>query len=383
MTMTAREALDEARAVVGRVWHTVLGSDAGSQRALKSVEDGIRALRDALPNAEGTTVFGNPLVDALRDKDQIVMGGLLYCGPVMRQAADLIERLEQQQADQSMCVLVPIEEYDRLKSLQSAVVQRPQGHDAAQARLAECVREIEIICDEFGYDHAEWLAEKSAENAVGLHHACIFCKGTGRTDPMSTATRELCERTVEAQRNDTRTDDEKVADGVKFVMGPGDDEGTRLAPSSIGTPEGDSEAEVERRAREWDRLHAAIGEYVENYEWRGDDGDYTPTAREKALVYDVIAGLWDGDVLEALCRIYPVRSRLAPSATRQSDRDKIIEEVMEAIASRQLTNPQDDEDRAYDVGVTDSYCAVKRLLSQFARPASTSESGAVDRTAKP
>ena len=92
-------------------------------------------------------------------------------------------------------------------------------------------------------------------------------------------------------------------------------------PSSTAAIEGDSDAEVERRAREWDKLHAAIGEYVESYEWRGHNGDYTPTAREKALMYDVIAGLWDGDVLDALCKVYPVRSRFAPSASGTTSDD--------------------------------------------------------------
>lgn len=33
----------------------------------------------------------------------------------------------------------------------------PQTHDGAQRRIAECVREIEIIADKFGYDPCEWL----------------------------------------------------------------------------------------------------------------------------------------------------------------------------------------------------------------------------------
>jgi hypothetical protein len=34
----------------------------------------------------------------------------------------------------------------------------PQGHAEAQDRIAQCVREIEMIADTFGYDPYEWLA---------------------------------------------------------------------------------------------------------------------------------------------------------------------------------------------------------------------------------
>lgn len=33
----------------------------------------------------------------------------------------------------------------------------PRGHDEAHARINQCFREIEIICDTFGYDPAQWL----------------------------------------------------------------------------------------------------------------------------------------------------------------------------------------------------------------------------------
>jgi hypothetical protein len=35
------------------------------------------------------------LAKRLRDREAIVMGGLLYCGPLMREAADLLDRLAQ------------------------------------------------------------------------------------------------------------------------------------------------------------------------------------------------------------------------------------------------------------------------------------------------
>lgn len=37
-------------------------------------------------------------------------------------------------------------------------IRAPQGHDQAMARIEECVREIEMIADTFGYDPCEWLA---------------------------------------------------------------------------------------------------------------------------------------------------------------------------------------------------------------------------------
>jgi hypothetical protein len=36
----------------------------------------------------------------------------------------------------------------------------PKGHDAAIARIERHVRSIEMICDEFGYDPTQWLAEQ-------------------------------------------------------------------------------------------------------------------------------------------------------------------------------------------------------------------------------
>jgi hypothetical protein len=37
------------------------------------------------------------------------------------------------------------------------VLIAPRGHDEAHERINECFREIEIICDTFGYDPAQWL----------------------------------------------------------------------------------------------------------------------------------------------------------------------------------------------------------------------------------
>lgn len=45
-----------------------------------------------------------------------------------------------------------------LESLKGSV-----GHDQAQAAIAQHVREIEILCDQFGYDRNEWLAFLGSE----------------------------------------------------------------------------------------------------------------------------------------------------------------------------------------------------------------------------
>ena len=51
---------------------------------------------------------------------------------------------------------------------------------------------------------------------------CIFCKGMGRV-AFTPEQRALAKRAVESQRNDVRTMDEKLRDGVRFVVGPGND----------------------------------------------------------------------------------------------------------------------------------------------------------------
>lgn len=42
---------------------------------------------------------------------------------------------------------------------ETRTVPQPQSHDEAQKRIGECVREIEMIADSFGYDPFEWLAD--------------------------------------------------------------------------------------------------------------------------------------------------------------------------------------------------------------------------------
>lgn len=57
---------------------------------------------------------------------------------------------------------------------------------------------------------------------------CIFCHGTGKL-AFSEETRKLAQRAVEAQRNDTRTMDERIRDGVSFILWPD-------APASSASP---------------------------------------------------------------------------------------------------------------------------------------------------
>jgi len=40
---------------------------------------------------------------------------------------------------------------------ETKAIQHPQSHDEATKRIGECVREIEMIADTFGYDPYEWL----------------------------------------------------------------------------------------------------------------------------------------------------------------------------------------------------------------------------------
>lgn len=45
-------------------------------------------------------------------------------------------------------------------------IYHPTGHDDAKQRLGELVREIEMICDAFGYDPYEWLVAASDDERV-------------------------------------------------------------------------------------------------------------------------------------------------------------------------------------------------------------------------
>jgi hypothetical protein len=43
----------------------------------------------------------------------------------------------------------------------------PATHDEAQQAIARMVRQIQIICDEYGYDPTEWLNDETAQPSEG------------------------------------------------------------------------------------------------------------------------------------------------------------------------------------------------------------------------
>lgn len=47
----------------------------------------------------------------------------------------------------------------------------------------------------------------------------------------------------------------------------------------------------ELQSPDWPAINKVVEEYVDEYEWRGDGGDYTPTDFEQALISDAIYGL--------------------------------------------------------------------------------------------
>lgn len=59
----------------------------------------------------------------------------------------------------------------------------------------------------------------------------------------------------------------------------------------------------------WKELEALADEYVEGYEFRGDEGDYQPTEQERFLIQDCVAGLMD-EVHQMLKRAAPQQGSL-------------------------------------------------------------------------
>ncbi len=57
-----------------------------------------------------------------------------------------------------------------------------------------------------------------------------------------------------------------------------------------------------------------IETYVQDYEWRADEGDHTPTEDERALIADAIHGLLaDHDFMDSLRRYFEQREFLKGS----------------------------------------------------------------------
>jgi hypothetical protein len=46
----------------------------------------------------------------------------------------------------------------------------PATHDEAQAAIGRMVRQIQIICDQYGYDPTEWLNDETAQSDGEKEH---------------------------------------------------------------------------------------------------------------------------------------------------------------------------------------------------------------------
>ena len=55
---------------------------------------------------------------------------------------------------------------------------RPHDADDAKERIKAAVREIQIICDEFGFDPCEWLNDDTAQGDRPPFYHCRICGGT-------------------------------------------------------------------------------------------------------------------------------------------------------------------------------------------------------------
>lgn len=111
-----------------------------------------------------------------------------------------------------------------------------------------------------------------------------------------------------------------------------DQRAIEVADLKVATPSAVAEQEpdtVQRRAREWDALHTTIREFVGDYYMPGDGGDYNPPPEIRAVICDAVHGLiGEEDFLNALVKVYSVRSRFAPSASAPSEAIRLLREWM-------------------------------------------------------
>lgn len=56
-------------------------------------------------------------------------------------------------------------------------MQRPHDADCARSRIEAAVREVQIICDEFGFDPYEWLNDETAQGERPPFYHCNICDG--------------------------------------------------------------------------------------------------------------------------------------------------------------------------------------------------------------
>jgi hypothetical protein len=87
-------------------------------------------------------------------------------------------------------------------------IERPNGHDAAKERIAACVREIQIIADEFGYDQSEWLADDEAAPSATKHSIPVLHE---------TATKVECDAVIQRLNDEIRRVD-WIRDGRPRAM---------------------------------------------------------------------------------------------------------------------------------------------------------------------
>ena len=57
--------------------------------------------------------------------------------------------------------------------------------------------------------------------------------------------------------------------------------------------EGDDQASVPKGASLWPVINSLVEDYIDGYEFRGDDGDYMPNETERFWIKDCVAGLLD------------------------------------------------------------------------------------------
>lgn len=63
------------------------------------------------------------------------------------------------------------------------------------------------------------------------------------------------------------------------------------APTELSGVDAQPAADVELLTRDWKAINAAIDEYADGYELRGEPGDHTPTEFERFVIVDAINGL--------------------------------------------------------------------------------------------
>lgn len=99
------------------------------------------------------------------------------------------------------------------------------------------------------------------------------------------------------------------------------------------------------------KLHEIVSEYVDNYEFRGDAGDYYPSEQEKMLITDAIFGLLEEDDFKAKLRAKDAATiakrdeLIAKKNAELAAWDCIIDDMQVAVS---CINPREDMRRAIE-----------------------------------